>query len=117
MIKNNLQLITDWDQLYMKYNDEVGVDVFEKYCADEIPFIWALDDCKDEPEFFNNLVNFFFCNYAGLWHNNKTGKMEELEEETPEWFEGYEAHKMKVLALANYFKMQNIENTLTNLNK
>ena len=113
MIKNNLQLITDWDDLYMTFNEEFDVDVFEKYCADEYPLIYLLEEMKDDVTAFENIIEFFYGHYACIWHNNATGKTEEVENESPEWYEGLEMHRQKILALANYFKSRRIEELLT----
>lgn len=115
MIKNNKQLITDWDSLYMEFNEEVGADVFEKDCADEFPLMNILDDCKDDTTMFNEIVAFFYSRYACLWHNNATCESDEVEAESPEWYEGLEAYRQKILSIATYFKMQNIEEQLNKM--
>lgn len=116
MIKNNKQLITDWDSLYMEFNEDVEVKVFEKDCADEWPLINVLDDVKDEPAVFNDIIEFFYSHYACLWHNNVTGESGEVEAESPEWYEGYDEYKKQIMSLATYFKLRRVEELL-GLNK
>lgn len=112
MIKNNKQLITDWDELYMKFNDEICEDIFDKDCADEYPLMSLLNEMKDDPNAFDNIVGFFIEHFACLWHNNITGEMEEVEKESPEWYEGLKEHRLYVLTIANYFKNLQIEKLL-----
>ena len=114
MIKNNKQLITDWDFLYMKFNEVFNVDIFEKDCADEWPLINLLDSMKDDTEVYESIVSFFYENYACIWHNNILGGRKDVEPESPEWYEGYDEYKKQIMSLATYFKMQNIENKLNN---
>lgn len=113
MIKNNLQLITDWDDLYMTFNKEFDVDVFEEACADEYPLIYLLEEMKDDVNAFENIVDFFYGHYSALWHNNATGESKEVDNESPEWYEGLEMYRQKILAIANYFKSRRIEELLT----
>lgn len=112
MIKNNKQLITDWDDLYMTFNKEFDVDVFEKYCADEYPLIYLLDKMKDDINGFENIVDFFYGHYSCLWHNNVTGETEEVEYESPEYEEGLREHRLLIMSLANYYKSRRIEELL-----
>ena len=112
MIKNNKQLLTNWDDLYMTFNEEFDVDVFEEACADEYPLIYLLEEMKDDTNAFDNIIEFFYGHYACIWHNNATGESEDVERESPEWYEGLNEYRMLILSLANYFKLRNIESKL-----
>ncbi len=112
MIKNNKQLVTDWDDLYMTFNEEFDVDVFEEACADEYPLIYLLEDMKDDTNAFDNIIEFFYGHYACIWHNNATGETEDVERESPEWYEGLREYRLLIMSLANYFKSRRIEELL-----
>jgi len=105
MIKNNKQLIPDWDDLYMSFNKEFDVDVFEEDCADEWPLINLLIEMKDDKEAYDNIVEFFYSHWSCIWHNNITGEQEKVEKESPEWYEGYEEYKNRIMQLGIYFKI------------
>ena len=113
MIKNNKTLMTDWDDLYMTFNKEFDVDVFEEACADEYPLIYLLEEMKDDVNAFENIVDFFYGHYSALWYDHVEHQIEEVEYESAEYFEGLEIYRQKILAIANYFKSRRIEELLT----
>lgn len=113
MIKDNFLLTTDWDDLYMTFNKEFDVDVFENDCADEYPLIHLLWEMNDDLDAYANIVEFFYDHYSCIWHNNITGEVKEVEKESPEFYEGLEAYRQKIMSLATYFKIKNIEDKLS----
>ena len=50
-----------------------------------------------------------------MWHNNISGIAADVEEESPEWFEGYDEYKRFVLQLAGYFQNERIKDLLEKL--
>ena len=117
MIKDNFLLITDWDDLYMTFNKEFNVDVFEEDCADEYPLINLLMEMNDDVESFESIVSFFYGHYSCIWHNNITGETKEVEAESPEYYEGLDQYRLLILEIAIYFRMQRIEVLLSNKEK
>ena len=105
MIKNNKHLETDWDALYMQFNEEFDVDWFEPDCADEIPLMQSLIEMKDDKNGFENIFYFFYSNYHAIYHNNIDGSTETVIEESPEYYEGYAEYKRLILLLALYCKL------------
>lgn len=114
MIKDNFLLTTDWDDLYMTFNKEFDVDVFEKDCADEYPLMHLLWQMDDDREAFDNIVEFFYDHYSCIWHNNITGEAKEVERESPEFYEGLNQHRLFIMTLANHYKLRRIEELLLN---
>lgn len=104
--------MTDWDDLYMTFNKEFDVDVFEEACADEWPLIYLLDEMKDDVNGFENIIEFFLSHYSAFWYDHVEHKIEEVEYESAIWFEGEREYKKFILSLANYFKSRRIEELL-----
>lgn len=109
------KLITLWDEIYTEFNKEFDVDVFEEYTADEWPLIYLLNEMKDDENAFNNIVEFFLSHYSCEWHNNISGIPAGVEDESPEWYEGYDEYKRFILQLANYFQNERIKELLEKL--
>ena len=117
MIKDNFLLTTDWDDLYMTFNEEFDVDVFESDCADEYPLLSLLSDMDDDREAFDNIISFFYGHYSCIWHNNITGEIKEVERESPEYYEGLREYRLLIMQLANHFKLRRVEELLLGLDK
>lgn len=117
MIKNDKFLRTDWDALYMMFNDymffntEFDVEAFEKNCT-EWPLIRLLDKMKEDENLFNIIVDFFLSHYICFWYNEATKEIEAIDYESPEYYEGFENHKKLILALATYFQNEYIKSLL-----
>lgn len=109
------QLITLWDEIYTDFNREFDVNVFEEDAADEWPLIYLLDKMKGDKNRFNNIVEFFLTHYSCAWHNNISGIGVDVEEESPEWYEGFDEYKRLILQLANYFQNERIKELLEKL--
>lgn len=115
MIKNNKTLMTDWDDLYMTFNKEFDVDVFEEACADEWPLIYLLEEMKNDVPAFENIIEFFYGHYSALWYDTVEHQIEEVEYESSEYFEGLREHRLLIMSLANYFKSRRIEELLNRI--
>lgn len=117
-VYNNKFLKTDWDALYMLFNDymlfnaEFEVETFGKKCTDERPLIRLLDKMKEEENVFNIIVDFFLSHYICFWYNEATKEIEPIDYESPEYYEGFENHKKLILSLATYFQNEYIKSLL-----